>query len=274
MLCEHIHLKDYFSFLGEDGRDPVLTTYLPQRMGEDLGKRPAIVICPGGAYSGISPREAEPIALNLLPEGYNVFVLTYSVAPHKFPVQLREVAAVMELIRRNGDSWETDASRIAIMGFSAGGHLAAHYSCSYDCDQVRQNFPESIPVKASVLCYPVISARQDCCHMGSFENLTGERYPLGEETLKKFSCDELVTEKTPPAFLWHTAEDQTVPVSNSLRYASALSTYGVPFELHVYPAGQHGLATADELTCSNLTPASRRAKDWLREVVIWLKGNL
>ncbi len=272
MLCEHIHLKDYFSFLGEDGRDPVLTTYLPQRMGEELGKRPAIVICPGGAYSGISPREAEPIALNLLPEGYNVFALTYSVVPHRFPAQLREVAAVMELIRRNGDIWETDASRIAIMGFSAGGHLAAHYSCSYDCEQVRQVFPESIPAKASVLCYPVISAQEELS--GTLECLTGENYPLSEETLKRVSCELLVTKKTPPTFLWHTAEDKIVPVSHSLRYASALSTYGVPFELHVYPAGQHGLATVDERTCANLTPKSRRAKDWLREVVIWLKGNL
>ena len=93
MVCEHIHLKDSFPFLGEDGRDPVLTTYLPQRMEIESGKRPAILICPGGAYANVCPREAEPVALSLIPERYNVFVLTYSVTPHRFPVQLREVVS-------------------------------------------------------------------------------------------------------------------------------------------------------------------------------------
>ena len=274
MLCEHIHLKDYFPFLGEEGRDPVLTTYLPQRMGEESGKRLAILICPGGAYENVSPREAEPVALNLMSEGFNVFVLTYSVAPHRFPAQLREVAAAMEIIHRNADRWETDAHRIAMMGFSAGGHLAAHYSCGYDCDQVREKLPESFPVKASVLCYPVISARPDCAHVRSIENVTGESYPLCEETMKKFSCDELVTDKTPPAFLWHTAEDAVVPVANSLRYAAALSAHQIPVEMHIYPAGPHGLSTVDQRTCITLNSKVCRAHEWLREVAGWLKEYL
>ena len=101
MRYEVLHLKDRFPFLGENGCDPTLEVYLPQimtEMGRHDWKRPSILICPGGGYAGVSQREGEPIGLHFLPEGYNVFVLTYSVAPNRFPTQLREVAAAMELI--------------------------------------------------------------------------------------------------------------------------------------------------------------------------------
>jgi len=221
----------------------------------------------------VSQREAEAIAVHFLPEGYNVFVLTYSVHPHGFPTQLREVAAAMELIYENADSWNVDTGRMAIMGFSAGGHLAAHYSNSFDCPEVRSVFPESKPVQASILCYPVITAQEGLCHQGSFQSLVGH-FPLTEAENEKISCDRLVTDRTPPAFLWHTAADQAVPVANSLLYAQALSKHKIPFSLHIYPHGSHGLATVDGQTNGELSDATRLAADWLPALKAWLKVTL
>ena len=272
MRHEVLHLKDHFPFLGENSCDPTLEIYLPQNMtemGRENLKRPCILICPGGGYAGVSQREGEPIALHFLPEGYNAFVLTYSVAPNRFPTQLREVAAAMELIHRHADEWHCDSDRVAILGFSAGGHLAAHYSTCYDCAEVREVFPNSHSVQASILCYPVITADPAHAHMGSFINLTG-RDPITAEDVEKFSCDRRVTGKTPPAFLWHTAADNGVPVMNSLLYAVALSSHNIPFELHVYPFGPHGLATVDKHTNNGLTSKVIHAHDWLPSVKKWL----
>jgi acetyl esterase/lipase len=268
-----IHLKDHFPFLGENGCDPLLTTYLPYNMTEmkrQDWKRPAILLCPGGGYAMVSQREGEVIGLHFLPEGYNVFILNYSVKPNRFPTQLREVAAAMELIYANADSWNCDTDHIAIMGFSAGGHLAAHYSTCFDCAEVREAFAESKAVNASILCYPVITADPAHSHKGSFKNLTGLD-EITEEAIEKFSCDRNVSEHTPPAFIWHTASDATVPVMNSLLYAGALAKYKIPTELHIYPYGKHGLSTVDSQTNKELDEKTIHAAQWLPALKNWLK---
>lgn len=272
MKYEKIHLKKHFPFLGENGCDPTLETFLPYNMTEmnrQDAKRPCILVCPGGGYGFCSQREAEPIALQFLPQGYNAFIITYSCAPNTFPTQLREVAAAMELIYANADEWNCDTDRIAIIGFSAGGHLAAHYSTSFDCPQVREVFPNSHPVNASILCYPVITADEAHAHLGSFHNLLGKK-ELSDEDVAGFSCERLVSDKTPPAFLWHTAEDNCVPVANSLMYAAALSSRSIPFELHIYPFGAHGLATADSETNGELPPRIARDHQWIPSALSWL----
>ena len=273
MRYEILHLKDSFPFLGENGCDPTLEIYLPQNMtemGRQDQKRPCILICPGGGYAGVSQREGEPIALHFLPEGYNAFVLTYSVAPNRFPTQIREVAAAMELIHSHADEWHCDPERVAILGFSAGGHLAAHYSTCFDCAEVREVFPNSYPVQASILSYPVITADPAYSHKGSIISLSGHD-PITQEDIEKFSCDRQVTDDTPPAFLWHTSPDGCVPVMNSLLYAGALANHKIPFELHVYPFGDHGLSTVDEHTCDNLDEKVSHAHDWMDAVKKWLK---
>ena len=273
MKYEVIDLKNIFPQLGEQGGNSKLEVYLPEPM-IDMGwadkKRPCIVICPGGGYGGISSREGEPIAWKFLEGGYNAFVVTYSVAPYRFPQQLREIAAVMELIYQNADKWLCDVTKIAIMGFSAGGHLAAHYSNMYNCQEVRELFPESKPVQATILGYPVITSDLAYANTGTFKNLLGE-YP--EESDIRFSCETMVSEQTPPAFLWHTAADELVPVENSMLYAGALSRYKIPFELHIYPFGRHGLATVNELTCDEnwVDTRAKRARVWMESVTGWLK---
>lgn len=273
MRTKTIHLKDHFPFLGENNCDPTLDLFLPfnlTEMGRQNQKRPSILICPGGGYAGVSQREGEPIGLHFLQEGCNVFILTYSVAPNRFPTQLREVAAAMELIHRHSEEWNCDTGRVAIMGFSAGGHLAAHYSTCYDSPEVREVFPSTHPVAASILCYPVITADPAYSHQGSFINLTGHD-PITAADIEKFSCEKQVTPHTPPAFLWHTAADNGVPVMNSLLYAGALANHGIPFELHVYPFGCHGLATVDEHTNNGLDENTAHAAAWLPAVKKWLK---
>lgn len=273
MIHEVIHLKDKFPFLGEDGCDPTVEVYLPyynmSEMGRQDKKRPCMVVCPGGGYAMCSQRESEPIALPFLSEGFNAFVITYSVAPHRFPTQLREIAALMELIYENADNWNCDTSKIAIIGFSAGGHLAAHYTNAYDCSEVREVFPESKPVNASLLCYPVITADSRYAHMGSFYNLLGKQEITAEDA-EKYSCDRLVRENTPPAFLWHTAADNAVPVMNSLLYASALDKYKIPFEMHIYPFGGHGLSAADYLTNNFTSEGTDHVTAWIPCAKKWL----
>ena len=276
MIHKTICLAEYFPQLTENGCAPQLTAYLPDNMIEmnwQEQKHPCLLICPGGGYGFVSQREGEPIALRFLTQGYNVFVLEYSVAPNSFPTQLREVAAAMELIHENAEQWHCDTDKIAIMGFSAGGHLAAHYSNAYNWPEVREMFPDSKPVNASILCYPVITADPQYAHLGSFQSLLGKE-KLTDDEQNRFSCDKMVSRQTPPTFLWHTRPDQVVPVMNTLLYAQALAENNVPFAAHIYPEGWHGLATVDHTTNNELSPAIMHTKDWLDAAVKWLSITL
>lgn len=273
MQVKKIYLKDYYSFLGENGCNPTLTAYIQYNMSEmkwEDKKRPTLLVCPGGGYCMCSERESEPIALAFMPLGMNVFVLDYSVAPNKFPTQIREVAAAMELLYEKQDEWHIDTEKITIIGFSAGGHLAAHYSTSYDIPEVREVFPQSKAVNGSILSYPVIIADKGICHEGSFRSLDGE-YPLSEEKFNRFSLDKCVGDKTPPAFIWHTAADTVVPVQSSLYYAEALSKYKIPYELHIYPFGGHGGSTFDKQTLNEASDITKYNSRWVNEASKWLK---
>ncbi len=278
MRIECVHLKEVFPVLGENGRDPYVTAYLADdltEIGRDGQRRPCLLICPGGGYLDCSQRESEPVAFHFLPYGFNVFILTYSVFPNRYPVQIREAAGAMELIRRNAADWRCDPARTAIMGFSAGAHLAAHYSTSWDCPEVREVFPDSFPARASVLCYPVITTEEPWSIRRCFHVLAGKEDPLKEE-IDRFSCEKLVRADTPPAFLWHTSVDPDVSAVNSLLYAQALTAYHIPFELHVFPFGRHGLATCDLMTNDpdQLGPDEAYDHRWLEEAVKWLMRML
>ena len=276
MLNKTIHLADTFPQLKSNNCDPKLTVYLPDNlteMGRHQYKHPSLLICPGGGYGMVSQREGEPIAFHFLMQGYNVFVLEYSVQPNCFPTQLREVAAAMEVIYANAEQWHCDTNRIGIMGFSTGGHLAAHYTNGYNWPEVREMFPESKPVNASLLCYPVITADPEHAHLGSFRNLLAKNELTSEEQAR-FSCENMVTEQTPPTFLWHTRPDTCVPVMNTLLYAQALAKHNVPFAVHIYPQGGHGLATVDHVCNGPLDAGIRHAADWIDAALKWLSFTL
>ena len=270
MKIETIELKSIYPFLGENGRNPFVTAYLPYNDFDEIKreKRPCIVVCPGGGYGMCSNREAEPYAIRFNALGYNAFVLKYSVAPNRFPTQLLEVAALMDLIYKNAAEWACDTEKIAIIGFSAGGHLAAHYSVDFDLPEIRKYFPESKSVNASILSYPVFTTDEKEGHLGSFKNLLG-RIPTAEDA-EKFSLENRVRECTPPAFIWHTVTDQLVPVQNSLRYATALSKFKIPYELHIYPFGEHGLSTVDRVTNGEMSKEKVLARGWIDAAHDWL----
>ncbi len=270
-----LNLKDEFPFLGKNGCNPTVECYLPHNTLEvkrESYNRPCMVVIPGGGYGMCSEREAEPIALQFLSMGFNVFVMKYSVAPNHYPTQLREVAAVFELIYKNAEEWNCNTERIGVIGFSAGGHLCAHYSNAYNSGVVREVFPESKRPFCSILCYPVIPADESITHRGSIKNLSGIDYPQGAEA-DKFSCEKLVTADTPQAFIWHTTADQTVPVRSSLAYANALAENKVPFELHIYPYGRHGLSTADWQTFDKgvLSAEEEHTREWLTSLKKWIE---
>jgi len=226
--------------------------------------RGAVLVCPGGGYGGRAPHEGAPIAKRLNQAGIHGFVAQYRVAPHRHPEPILDASRALRIIRHRAAEWRVRPDRIAILGFSAGGHLAG--SAGVHADKECTKAGDELDVVSSrpdamILCYPVISSQQ-FAHLGSFKNLLG---PDAPEDLRRFMSLELhVSESTPPTFLWHTAEDAGVPVGNSLLFASALSRYKVPFELHVYPKGRHGLGLAPELP--HVATWAELACQWLLEM--------
>ena len=229
----------------EDAR---LETYILDTPVEkiQIKKRPMIVICPGGGYEKLSYREGEPIAMQFLAKGYHACVLRYPVAPGRYPVPLLELGQVMRIIHSHAEEWRVNTDQIIVSGSSAGGHLAGMLGVFWS----RQWLADMLETESKVLrpagmrlCYPVITSDEAQGHLPSFGNLLGEQF---EEDKDKLSLEKQVTDDTPPAFLWHTATDGTVPVANSMRMAEALIECGVPGELHIYPEGVHGLSLASE----------------------------
>lgn len=218
-------------------------------MGDGRGdKRTSIVICGGGGYSHIAAHEQEPVALRFAGKGFNTFLLNYRIAPNRFPCQLQDAAAAVAYVRENADVYHVDPKRVAILGFSAGGHLAGSLGVMWKRTDLLQPLglcPEQVRPDAMVLCYPVITSLE-YAHRDSFVQLTGETDP---EKHRPYALENLVDADTPPTFLWHTWDDGAVPVQNSLLMAEALGRAGVSSELHVFRHGHHGLSLCDATTC-------------------------
>lgn len=203
--------------------------------------RPAVLVIPGGGYNHVSLREAEPVALRFVARGWSAFVLTYSVATVRFPTALREAAMAMRWIREHAAEMEVDPHKVAATGFSAGGHLCGTLGTLFDCPEVADIGPaELLRPDALGLCYPV-AVSWGRTHDGSFRYLCGE----DQQLRRRLSMDALVRPDMPPVFLWHTRDDETVPVRNSLVLAERLEEAGIDFAMHIYRSGEHGLSTAD-----------------------------
>lgn len=273
MLHTSIELNQVFKGLGSHEQGATLHTYVIDNSPEvDMDRvRPSILICPGGGYGFTSDREAEPVALALAAEGYNAFVLRYSVSPSQYPQQLLEVSATVAYVRRMAKIWHVDTDKIIVCGFSAGGHLAGHLGVSWQeqfiQDALELKEAENKP-NGMILGYPVITSGT-FAHERSFRNLLGESYEMDKE---KVSLELLVNELTPPAFIWHTFEDQAVPVENSMLFAQALKKYNIPFELHIYPKGGHGLSLCDQRTAKPDTDylVNTHVGTWFRLAIEWM----
>lgn len=253
----------------EDGFRPTMGTYILN----SKEKRGAVLICPGGGYAVQCEHEAEAVAMQFNAAGYHAFIIYYSVAPRKHPQPLLDASRAMCIIRKNADEWNIDENKIAICGFSAGGHLAAslgvHWERSYLQNAEGIDKGKNNP-NALILCYPVITAGP-FANRGSFESLLGTE--ASKELLDEMSLENQVTEKTVPTFIWHTFPDISVPVENSLFFASALRKKGVPFELHIYPQGKHGLSLATEETAGGRSAEIiPHVAGWMKLCIEWLKN--
>ena len=208
--------------------------------------RGAVLICPGGGYGGRAYHEGILVAQRFNAAGLHAFVVHYSVAPRRHPQPLRDAARAMRMIRQRAGEWRVDAAHVAICGFSAGGHLAASLGVHHACEWVAGDDPVdglSCRPDGLILCYPVITAGPHG-HQGSFANLLGP--DPDPRVLQAMSLETRVDGSTPPAFLWHTVEDGSVPIENSLLFASALRQQRTSFELHLYPHGGHGVGLSDD----------------------------
>ena len=263
MMVKTLDIYEETGLHRPEGACARLTAYVPQ--GPDITGvrkrlRPGVLILPGGAYAWCSPREAEPVALRFAARGWAAYVLNYTCAPARFPVALREAAAAMKLIRATAEADGVDSGMIAAVGFSAGGHLCGTLGMMFDAPEVSDIAPARVVRPDALgLCYPV-AVSWGRTHDGSFENLTG-----GDGDLRaRLSLERLVRPDMCPVFLWHTRDDEAVPCRNSLLLAQALEEAGVPFAMHIYAHGRHGLSTADELVypAFDVPETSRDVPEW------------
>ena len=206
------------------------------------GSRGAVIVVPGGGYCMKADHEGAPIAEMLNPAGVSAYVLDYRVKPCHMLAPLADAKRAIRLVRSMG------YEKVAILGFSAGGHLTCTAATLYDAGDPDAADPlERLSSRpdAFIPCYAVVSFGA-FTHRGSRESLLGQENADNWELVRKFSNELHITPDTPEAFIWHTAADQAVPVENSLNLALALSAQGVPYEMHIFPQGQHGLGLAEE----------------------------
>lgn len=257
-----IDLYKHFGIDKPEGREGFLTAYVTTTPPpvSTTRQRPAILVIPGGGYNSVSTRESEPVALRFMAGGYAAFVLKYTCAPATFPVALREACMAMRYIRENAADFEVNPAMIAAIGFSAGGHLCGTLGTMYDCPEVADIGDASL-LRPDALClgYPVAVAWGKT-HEGTFRNISG-----GDAELRaRLSIDKLIRPDMPPVFLWHTRDDASVPVRNSLVLAEALDENGVNFSMHVYLHGRHGLsvANAQVYPAAEVPPFSKNLEPW------------
>lgn len=265
MICEKYSINE------ESGAYLMRYTFekYPNSM-PDVVKRPAVVVCPGGGYTSCSPREADPVAFQFMAEGYNAFVLYYSPNAHAvFPNPLLDLCAAMKRIRENAEAWGIMEDQIAVLGFSAGGHLTASLGVYWNDPEIMERSGckngENKP-NAILLIYPVISTSW-MENYGELARIIGDND--WESTYKKLNLQTAVTKDTPPAFICHTARDAGVPPKDSIYFATALLNAGVPYELHIFPNGGHGLSLATPQVCAN--GGDKSFAQWVKLATSWLE---
>jgi acetyl esterase/lipase len=250
--------------LGTNATDiPTLTPYLTTNV-----TRAAMVICPGGGYGMLAPHEGNDYALWLNQRGVTCFVLKYRLGSngYRHPAMLNDAARAMRWVRAHADDYKIDPHRIGLMGSSAGGHLASTLLTHFDAGAT--NATDIVERQSSrpdigILCYPVISMGE-FTHHGSQENLLGKN--PSPELVKLLSNELQVTTNTPPCFIWTTFEDTVVPMENTMLFAEALRKNQVPFDLHIYQKGGHGMGLADK-------PPFAHPHPWANDCLFWLKAQ-
>jgi acetyl esterase/lipase len=246
--------------VGDEPADrPTLTPFIP-----DKPNGAAMIVCPGGGYGVVVDHEKDPVGEWLNAQGITAFTLVYRVAPrYRHPAMLQDVARAIRTVRARAAEWRVNPARLGIIGFSAGGHLAATASVLYDAGDATAADPvERVSSRpdCAVVVYPVITMHPLKGHPGCSRNLLGENPPTA--LIDKLSVERQVTKDTPPTFIYHRRGDPTVPVRHPLLYAAALADAGVRFELHVYDHVGHGQVFAKNDPIDGDWP--ERLKNWLK----------
>jgi len=240
---------------------PIISLYVPPA-GKANGA--AIVVCPGGGYGHLADHEGHTIAVWLNSIGVTAAVLKYRLGPrYGHPAPMQDAARALRTVRARAKEWNLDPNRIGIWGFSAGGHLASTMATHFDDGNPHASDPiERVSSRpdVAVLAYPVISMAEGTTHAGSRKNLLGANPP--PELVALLSNEKQVTPKTPPTFLFHTADDSAVSVENSFLFAEALRKAKVPYELHVFEKGRHGVGLAQNDPALSAWP--KLLESWLR----------
>lgn len=230
------------------------------------GSRSCVIIIPGGAYAFIAgDHEGMDIVKAFNEQGVTAFLLRYRVAPYHHPVMQTDINRAVRVCRSLASTYGYDEDKIAVMGFSAGGHLAATAITHFDEGIENGDEIDRISCRPNmgILCYAVINIGERFTHWGTTENLLGDNK---DPALAAFmSAEKSVKDNTPPCFIWHTAADDAVPCENSLMLAAALSEKKIPFELHIYPEGRHGLGYTKALE------ESPHSAQWLPALMKYFK---
>lgn len=256
--------------LNSENFNPVLEA-VTLNFSPEIGikKRPAVIICPGGGYEYLSDRETQPVAMRFASHGINAFILKYSISS-PFPAALLELAYAVKYVRENAEKFDIAPDKILLCGFSAGGHLTACLGTLWDSGFLKNitGSTEMFKPNGMILCYPVITSGK-YRHKGSIESILGKK--PSDDMLELVSVEKQVCDKTSKTFIWHCADDKTVPVENTLDFTKALSQYKVPFECHIFPFGGHGLALADESTAKHEGHINIVCSQWTKLAVEWIK---
>ena len=272
MITDRIDLYRYFG-LERTSNGGYLDVLVPPVLTEIKPKlRPAMLVIAGGAYVFVAPRESGTVALQYAANGYATFALQYSIKV-PYPTALLEACMAVIYMRENADMYNVDVNHVAAIGFSAGGHLAASLANLYDEKEIQSVLKDRTKlarIDAVLLSYPVIT-------MGEYTDKQTRKVITGEneELAMRLSLENRVTKNSPPAFIWHTYEDNVVPVENALLYASACRKAGVPFALHVFEHGWHGLSLCSEET-NDQTDADKELSNvgkWFDLSLDWLKSR-
>jgi acetyl esterase/lipase len=235
--------------------------------------RTAVIVCPGGGYSTIEERGADPVAIRFMGYGCQAFVLRYSLADKAWPNALLELAQTVDLIRKKADIWDIDINRIVIVGFSAGGHLAAMLGTQWK--KIRDEWNYDCRPNALGLIYPVVSAGE-WSHSESFDNLAQGSSCDVLRTIeeKSFSVEKCDLDDFPDSFIIHNADDKEVSAMNSILLAEKLLMAGKDCELHMFRSGGHGLALGDNTTARVENDINDRYAQWISLFLSWLEEVL
>lgn len=262
-------------------------------------KHPAIVVCGGGGFLKISDREKEPVAMHFLNQGYQVFVLNYNTKSYgngSYPKPVYDLAKMILTIRNNADNWNVDPNKIAVIGFSSGGHLCASLATQWHEDYLKEKLEvnsELLKPNAVILCYPLVNylyqlekAKEDkqynefspsigmkksdfmevAIEAGVGVNATSDQY-------RSASPHYHITENTPPTFIWHTAKDELVYVGQSLKFAEKLGDNNVSYELHIFENGPHGLSLANSKSAGNQELINKDVAVWAELAIRFLNRH-